>query len=160
MQGGISMGFQLERREILRGLILSIGGLSGGMLAMRETQASEDTPVKFEWLVPDVHVKTVDQSLTYEGSVEKVQGEKGPLLWIFAGLVLLPYLAEAVLALRRQMVYGGVIIDTRGGTLRIETDKGLPAKTILVLTDEGEKLYTVDEIESTPDLLAILSKFK
>ena len=75
--------------------------------------------------MPIAHVDTVTKNLRFDGTVTKEEDEKGlPLVFIFVGAVLLPYLAKAVLALRRDMVTGGLVIDTRGPEIKIDTTHG------------------------------------
>jgi hypothetical protein len=63
--------------------------------------------------VPIAHVDTVKRNLRFNGTVTEEKDLKGAaLIFVFIGAVLLPYLADAVLALRREMVHGGLIIDT------------------------------------------------
>lgn len=76
----------------------------------------------------------------------------------FAGVVLLPSLAKAVLALRREIVRGGIVIDTRGKEIDIQTDKKLPGSVIVVITPDGSDFYEADEIDSLSELVKALRK--
>ena len=125
-----------------------IGGLLFGLAAGRGlpdaafAAAPEDTPREIRWRVPVAYVDTVRQNLRFQGSVEKEANEKGVgLVFIFVGAVLLPYLADAVLALRRDIVYGGIVIDTRGPEIEIKNDKRLDSGMIVVISPSGTKLY-------------------
>ena len=63
------------------------------------------------------------------------------MVFVFAGAVLLPYLANAILALRREMVYGGLIIDARGSQIILKNDKRLDGG-VIVVTRSGHVAMT------------------
>ncbi len=73
-----------------------------------------------------------------------------------SGPVLL--LADAVLALRREIVFGGVISDTRGPEIVIKTDKRLDAGVILVISSSSTNLYEREDFANPSDLVAALVK--
>jgi hypothetical protein len=119
----------------------------------------DETPRNVRWRVPIAHVDTVKNNLRFEGTVTDEKDEKGvPLVFVFIGTVLLPYLADAVLALRREIVHGGLIIDTRGAEIVIDNDKRLDAGVIVVVTQNGTYFYERDEIEDPSELIAALLK--
>lgn len=123
--------------------------------------STEDELRKLRWRVPVAHFKTVETNLRFEGTVTSEKNEKGiPLVFIFIGAVILPYLADAVLALRREILYGGVVIDTRGSEIVIENDKRLDAGIIVVITPSGTDLYERDEFGDPRELVAALLKGK
>ena len=118
----------------------------------------EGEPVRFRWRVPVVHKRTVEGSLRYEGEIEREKDKKGALVFVFVGAVLLPFLAEAILELRRDIIYGGVVIDTRGAEIVIENDKRLDSRTIVVVGPEGNEIYEREEIANPSELVAALMK--
>ena len=148
------------RRQFLKSLILSTVGL--GLMAKlnrAETATNKDRPYDFHWRVPKVHFETVKKELTFEGEITEEKDAKGlPLVFIFVGAVLLPYLANAILALRREIVHGGVVIDTRGNKIVIDTDKSLPGGVILVVTSEGTEFYEREQISDPTELVSALMK--
>ncbi len=130
-------------------------------LLLSETSSGDDSLREFQWRVPIAHFETVKKELRFEGEITEEKDAKGlPLVFIFVGAVLLPYLAKAILAIRREIVYGGVIIDTRGDKINIDTDKSLSSGVIVIVTPEGTKLYERDEIENPAEMVKALSKLK
>lgn len=150
-----------SRRAILATLIF--GGIVSLPLRMRSAlagdAASQGEAVQFRWRVPTVYFETVKSELHFEGEITQEKDTKGlPLLYVFVGTVLLPYLAKAVLALRREIIQGGVVIDTRSQKIDIYTDKSLPGGVIIVLTKDGTQLYERDEIGNPSELVSTLLK--
>lgn len=150
----------ITRRHFLRSIALSAVALDlRPRLLMAQTTSDQNRPRKFEWRVPVVHFETVKKELQFEGVVTQEKDAKGvPLVFIFVGAVLLPYLAKAILALRREIVHGGVVIDTRGDKIDIDTDKRLPGGVIVMVTPEGSKFYERDEIGNPTELVSALMK--
>jgi hypothetical protein len=153
-------GVDRTRRGLLGALV------AGGMApliapTLGMATSTEETPQNFRWRVPVAHVETVKNNLRFDGSVTNEKDEKGiPLMFVFLGAVLLPYLADAVLALRRDIVYGGVVIDMRGSEIVIENDKRLDSGVILVITPDGSDFYERDDIKAPNELVAALLKGK
>lgn len=148
-----------SRRSFIRNLTLGAAIVGVCPVLSFEPAYASDRPHEFQWRVPKAHFKTVQDELKFNGDITHDNDAKGlPLVYIFAGAVLLPYLAKAVLALRRQMVYGGVVIDARGEKIDIQTDKSLPGGAIVVVTTSGANFYEPNEIESPAMLTDILSK--
>ena len=126
-------------------------------LLKRAMAADDSVPRQFRWRVPQAHADTVSKELRFDGQVATEKDAKGvPLVFIFAGAVLLPYLAKAVLALRREIVHGGVIIDTRGEEIRIDTDKSLSGGVIIIVSTNGTELYERDENGDPSELVTAL----
>ena len=106
-----------------------------------------------------MHFETVKNELHFEGGITREKDAKGvPLVFIFVGVVLLPYLAKAVLTLRREIVHGGIVIDTRGEKIDIDTDKSLPGGVIVVVTPKGTQLYDRSDIGNPAELVSALMK--
>jgi hypothetical protein len=150
------------RRQFLKSIALGLATIGlWPTLSRSQTDSQKDRPQEFRWQVPSAHFETVRQELHFEGKIEKNQDAKGlPLVYIFVGTVLLPYLAKAILALRRDIVHGGVVIDTRGKKIEIDTDKGLPGGVIVVVTPNGTQLFQRDEIGNPSALVDVLLKAK
>jgi hypothetical protein len=148
------------RRFLLR--VVVVGAAAGFASSTRVLAANADeTPQSLRWRVPVAHVETVKNNLRFDGSVTNEKDAKGiPLMFVFVGTVLLPYLADAVLALRREIVHGGVVIDTRGPEIVIENDKRLDSGVIVVITPDGTVLYERSDIEAPTELVAALLKGK
>jgi hypothetical protein len=148
------------RRFVLR--VFVVGAAAGFASTIHVLVANADeTSQRLRWRVPVAHVEIVKDNLRFDGSVINEKDEKGiPLVFVFVGAVLLPYLADAVLALRRDIVYGGVVIDTRGPEIVIENDKRLDSGVIVVITPDGSDFYERDDIEAPNELVAALLKGK
>lgn len=149
---------RLNRRRflevILIGTIIKLVSPDASLAA-----SDENIPRKFRWRVPKAYFHTVNEKLRYDGQVTPEKDEKGlPFVFIFVGLVLLPYLANAVLALRREIVFGGVVIDTTGPEIMIKNNKGLDAGIIVVKSSSGTKIYEREEITNPSELVAALLK--
>lgn len=151
----------LARRRLLAMSVLGFATEWVPAAASLAAGSKEETPRNIRWRVPVAHFDTVKENLRFDGTVEKETNEKGvTLVFIFVGAVLLTYLADAVLALRREIVYGGIVIDTRGPEIEIKNDKRLDAGVIVVVSPSGTELYERDEIENPTELVAALLKGK
>lgn len=150
----------ITRRIFLKQISFYIAGLSYLPNLVIADDKADNQSKRFEWRVPKANFETVKKELKFDGEIKKGQkDEKGlPLVFIFVGLVLIPYLAKAILALRRDIVYGGVVIDTRHDSIHIDTDKSLSSGVIVVVTPEGTKMYERDEIENPTELVNVLLK--
>jgi hypothetical protein len=152
---------RLARRIFLAMSILGFATEWVPVAASLAAGSQEKTPRKIRWRVPIAHLDTVKENLRFDGTVEKETNEKGlTLVFIFVGTVLLTYLADAVLALRREILYGGIVIDTRGSETKITNDKRLDAGVMVVISPSGTELYERDEIENPTELVAALLKAK
>lgn len=139
---------QVCRRDIL---VLAVAWATLRLLTFvpvsaARTQTAENEPIRFRWQVPAPYVGTVRQNLKYEGSEKPEADARGGPLVVFVGAVLLVYLAEAVLALRREIVTGGVVIDTRGPQIEIKNDPRLESKWLIVIGPTESKVYRKDEL--------------
>lgn len=150
----------ITRRDLLKSLALGAAGVGfWSWLTSAKAGTENDRPREFRWRVPTVHFDTVKNELRFEGEITQEKDAKGvPLVFIFVGAVLLPYLAKAVLALRREIVHGGIVIDTRGEKIDIYTDKSLPGGVIVLVTPKGTQLYERDEIGNPAELVSALMK--
>ena len=149
-----------NRRQFLKSLALgAFAFLFKFKKGMAQPIGEDESMRKFEWRVPKVHFETVKKELSFEGEIKPEKDAKGvSLVMIFVGAVLLTYLAKAVLALRREIIHGGIVIDTRGEKIYIDTDKSLPGGIIVMVTPEGTQLYERDEIGDPAELVSALMK--
>jgi len=148
----------LMRRRLLGAIVAGIS-IRVILPPLGSAATAEETPQGFRWRVPVAHLETVKDNLRFEGTVAEEE-VRGVMVFIFVGAELLPYLADAVLALRREIVYGGVVIDTRGPEIVIENDKRLDSGVIVVVTPNGSDFYERDDIEAPTELIAALLKGK
>jgi hypothetical protein len=150
----------LTRRKLIEwlGTAATIAAAPPAWFLSKPSIAMAEQQMAFTWRVPVAHLEQVKQELQYEGQVEREQDQKGlTAVFIISGLVLLPYLAKAVLALRRSMTYGGIVIDMRGPKVAVDTDKSLPASMILVIDADGKHtLYESSEISDPSQLVGVL----
>lgn len=152
----------IGRRDALRTLVCSavvLAGLKQATGTRARAAEPDDQRVAFEWWVPAAEVGIVRNNLRYEGKEARQTDSRGvPVLVIFVGLTLLPYLANAVLALQRQIAYGGVVVDTRSEPVKITHDKALDAGVILIIGKAGTKIVERDEITDPAKLVEALGK--
>ena len=144
-----------------RKILAALGVLSAALAVFhgRSTAANTGDAILFRWEVPEIHKKAVEESLTYQGTLE-VDDSKAIAVWVFAGLVLLPYLAQSILKLVHQMEKGGVVVDARSRPVQVTTDKSLPKGWIMVIQPDSKVVFERDEIESPADLVNIILKGK
>lgn len=147
----------ITRRKVLNAGLMS---LSMPLVMFSATKGfaeiTQDSSVSFRWRVPLAHREAVRQALPADVQEIEDSDAKG-VLYIIVGAVVLTYLAKAILALRRDIVHGGVVIDLRRDPVEIETDKGLSGGVILVIAPDGKHtLYERDEIESPTELINAL----
>ena len=149
----------VTRRDVLKVLMLGIIGWGLGARSAAESPTEKETPIEFSWRVPEAHLEAVRNNLSFAGEVSEEKGGKAfGLVFVFIGSVFLTHLAKAVLALRQDMVHGGIVIDTRGAKIDIYTDKSLPGGMIMLVTSEGTRLYEREEIGDSEELLSALRK--
>jgi hypothetical protein len=70
-------------------------------------------------------------------------------LFIFAGTVAISTLAGALVAVYKDMRYGGIVVTARDGKLNIENDVRLNSGTIVVYNDQNIKVYQLNENKDT-----------
>ena len=83
------------RRTVIKGLL---GGATAASTWPLFAKAEEEQALEFTFEVPVVHMAVVERELAFDGTMTEIEGRKGFLVFLFAGLALLPYLAKAVLA--------------------------------------------------------------
>lgn len=144
--------------QVISGMI-SVGLWRHQAVAESPSVSNSTQKYPFEWRVSIAHFNSVKRSLKFEGEVKKEKNTKGlPVVYVIVGVVLLVYLAKSILALRRDIVHGGIVIDTRHGKLVVETNKALSGGVIMVVSDNGTTLYERDEIADPNELVAALTK--
>ncbi len=153
----------INRRRLLIGVCMAsaVGLLKPQILPAQVSNSgeAEERQYSLRWRVNKAHIETVRDNLVFEGEIEIEKDQKGlPLVFVFVGVVLLPYLADAVLALRRDMVYGGLLIDARGPEVVIENDQRIDGGTIVVVTAEGTEIYYREDIRDPSELISALLK--
>jgi hypothetical protein len=88
------------------------------------------------------------------------QGNSGPerafpLILVAVGIMSIPALYTAILEMRRQTIYHGVIVDARTTPVTVSHDPAIPAEMVLVIDASGKSTeYTSTEFN--PHLLVCL----
>ena len=160
-QGVTAVVRTLSRRTFNLAIVLAclLIGASSSRISSAEPPAIQLDRTLFSWRVPIAYRKTVDSRLVFEGEVISEEDAKGlPLVSIFIGVALLVHLVDAVLALQREIRYGGILIDTRGTEIDIRNDKRLDAGLIVIVSDAGVRLYERSELVDPDDLVRALKK--
>jgi hypothetical protein len=117
--------------------------------------------VSFQWRVPVAQYEAVKTTLHFTGTIDKERDKKGlPLVFIFIGVTILPYLADAILKIRQKLVQPGLKIDARGADIKIDIDSNLPRGTILLVDTSGAKIFEPDQISTSTELVKILADAK
>ena len=121
-------------------------------------EQSGEQKVAFEWHAPAAQVSIVRQNLTYSGGETTQTDARGiPLLVIFVGVALIPYLAKAVIELQRQITHGGVVVDARGPMVKITSDKALDGGVIVVVGQDGTTNIERNETDGPAALITAIA---
>jgi len=147
----------LNRRYFLKLIAFSTGPFVFSLGKAMAQSSEDELKWEFRWRVPQAHFNTVRRELQFDGKIVEEE-TKGIFVSIFVGTVLLTYLAKAILALRREIVHGGVVIDTRGDKIIIQTDKSLPGGVIVIVTPEGTQYHERDELGNLAELVSKLKR--
>lgn len=148
----------VRRKALQIGLVAVSLPIMLGAEVLAGSQA--ESTVSFRLRVPEAHRNILRDALPAD--VEQISDSdvKG-IVYIFVGAVLLAYLAKVIMSLRRDMVYGGIIIDLRREPVEITTDKALSGGVILVIGADGNyTLYDRAEIENPSALVEVLLNAK
>ena len=138
---------RLSRRSILQVLLVAGSLPATSSFLPREACAGqgEAPAVHVRWRVPQAHVDSVREQLRFRGDLAgdqtSVDSRGIPFFYILAGAVLVPYLADALIAVYRDVRYGGLLVQARGGEIVIENDLRLPGGTLLVKSADGIEVY-------------------
>lgn len=148
----------MRRRDLLAGVVAAIGLV---VTVSRRGEAVEDR-LRIRWHLPRDKVKAVRKSLGSDGEVipdsESATDTRGlPLLYYVVGVVLIPYLADAILEVYRDIKYGGLVICPRDGEVSIRNDPRIDGGTIVVCDDKGVEIYHLRNIEDPTELIKALS---
>ena len=140
----------IKRRQFLV-VMFSMGWLERLVFAADEANYN----VEFSWRVSEAHREIVESSLANNRDISQAQDDeaKGLFIVIFAGVIALPYLAEAILKLRDRLVQPGLKIDARGRKIHIETDSTLPKGYILLVDKSGGRLYPPGDIKNPTEFI-------
>ena len=140
-----------------RGFIAAAALVSAGLLAdLRRGHAEPSAAIV--WNVPRNQVPTIRETLDFNGTVTPTGNSTNntralPLLFIFAGIVSLSSLANALASVYRDIRYGGVVVMARDGRLEINNDPRLSGGTMIVYGDGVEVLRATPERDLDPSEL-------
>lgn len=124
---------------------------------------SGQAQVEYEWEMPRrygsaaaKHLRVGPESIRRSPNDDDSRG--GPLLVIIAGVIALVWLAEAILRLRREIRYGGIIVEDRGTRLRIRNDPRLPGRVIIIKDKNGVTVKELSGGVTTGELINALPR--
>jgi hypothetical protein len=119
--------------------------------------------VEYEWEMPRrygasaaKHLGVGPESIRRSPNDDDSRG--GPLLVIIVGVIALVWLAEAILRLRREIRYGGIIVEDRGSRLRIRNDPRLPGRVIIIKDKNGVTVKELSGSVTTGELINALPR--
>ena len=124
----------MKRRCFLRTLVtLFCTSLAGG-----GTGVAADEPLRFRWRANVPQAEVIQRTLSFDGTTAKTSGDKAiGVSVIFAGAVMIPYLAKSIWSVVRDVRYGGLVIDMRGDEVVIENDPRLDGGIIVLIKPDG-----------------------
>lgn len=143
----------MHRRGFIGTAMLAIAGC---LPAVRRGHAEQTTAIV--WNVPRNQVTTIRETLDFNGTVtphgNSTSHTRGlPLLVIFAGIVSLSSLANALASVYRDIRYGGVVVSAHDGKLEINNDPRLSGGTMIVYGDGVEVFHATPERDVDPSEL-------
>ncbi len=122
-------------------------------------QAKTEHILRIVWRVPVAHIDTVKSSLVFEGDITEEKNTKAlPLIYVIAGVVLLPdFVSSLVDVIDKIKRGGGLKIDARGDPIRVEIDPLLDRGTMIIVDKNGTtRFLDKDERSGANELLDIL----
>lgn len=143
----------MRRRTLIQGAGLAIAAL---LIGLRRGHAEPTAAIV--WNVPRNQVPAIRETLDFNGTVTPDSHSPGntrglPLLFIFAGIVSLSSLANALASVYRDLRYGGVVVSARDGRIEINNDPRLSGGTMIVYGDGVEVFHATPEREVDPSEL-------
>ena len=144
-----------------------IFGLISFSAAARATGASArmSTPIKFSWELSRSFAKPVserlglsDKNITAAPNSETDRGL--PIIVIIIGVVALIALVKEIINVYRDLKYGGLIVQDKGGELVIKNDPRLPGHVIIVKDRRGVTIHELSGELTTGDVLKALPAAK
>jgi hypothetical protein len=161
----------LNRRCVLRSLFLgAIANLSLlPFMAGRNvaTGATDSDLLRVRWRIPQGQLKRVQDRLRdFDGEItgdplvpEDARGL--PVIYLLVGTTFVSYLADALMAVYRDIKYGGLIIQAKpNGEFDIQNDRRLAGSTIIVKTPDGVEFYRTRSAQTSTELIDVLTKLR
>lgn len=115
------------------------------------------------WYIAADNVAMVRDTLHWGGEVKPypettaADPTKGlPIAYVIVGSVLLPYLADAVIALYRKAAYGAVIVDASGDRIEISNDNRMDGGKIILKTKDGVQILNQNQAPDASRLVELL----
>jgi hypothetical protein len=151
----------MRRRDLLVGFVAVTGFVVTGS---RRVEPAEGR-LRIRWHLPRDKVKVVRKSLRFDGDVipdtESATDTKGlPFLYYVLGVVLIPYLADAVLEVYRDYKFGGLVVRVGDDEVLIGNDPRIDGGTIVILDDNGIEIFNQRNIEDPTELIKALSELQ
>ena len=147
----------MERRKFTKFAVISLI-----VAVFKWTEAySQSNSVEIQWTLRRDLISDVTESIQFEGSIKPdISSEKDtrglPLLYILAGIVSLPYLAEAILNIYREATTPGFVIRAGSGTLEIRNNPALPPNVMVIQNGSGVEVRRVYEIPSAASIVELI----
>lgn len=147
------------RRIVLTGFMAMIFARLFPVMLVR---GQETESANIEWRVPREQVREVREQLNFNGKITgdpaTIEDSKGlPLIYIFVGAAALAQLAKTLLDVYRDARYGGIVVRSENGKVRIENDPRLSSGTIIVQQkDKVEVTFREKDNPSPSDLIKAL----
>lgn len=151
----------MKRRDFLARFV-AVTGLF--VTLSHRVEAGEDR-LRIRWHLRGDKIKAVRKSMSFDGEVipdpESATDTRGlPILYYVVGVVLIPYLADAVLEVYRDIKYGGLVICPRDGEVSIRNDPRIDGGTIIVCDDNGIEIFNQRNIKDPTELIRALSDLR
>jgi hypothetical protein len=123
--------------------------------------AEQDQSVQFSWELPNSDAKPLarrlgisDKNISPAPGTETDRGV--PIVVIIVGIVALVVLVKEIIAIYRDLKYGGLVIEDRGKRLVIRNDPRLPGRVIVVKDKRGVAIHELKGDISASELLKAL----
>lgn len=127
------------------------------------TTPSAEAEVDFVWEMPQRYGRRAAEHLgwrpeTVRRSPNDEGSRGGPLLVVIAGVIALVWLAQAIIRLRREIRYGGIIVQDNGRRLSIRNDPRLPGNLIVIRDRNGVTIRELGGNVTTDELIRFLPR--
>jgi len=123
---------------------------------------AKENQISINWSIPSVEVESLKERMNFSGKItpDKTTAEDGrglPLVYVFIGIVSLPYLADGLISAVRKATCGGVIVDNTQPTLTITCNKKLNG--MILRQKDGIEFKKFDSPPEPTELIGTLKNF-
>jgi hypothetical protein len=123
---------------------------------------TEQAPARqVDWQVPEGDIGKAISASRFRGKVQPASANaksRSPVaLVVIVGVLVIPYLADALVQVYKNARYGGALVDATGPTITIRHDPGLRGGVIVVKTKTaGTKIVDTGKVEAPAALIQSL----